>query len=103
MRLSPASARNLPASPARRFCSTPLNQYHVVMEVDPKFAQNPDALKYFYVTSPTGKQLPLDSIARYTPSNTSLAVNHSGQFPSVTISFNLTPGFALGDAVTEIE
>jgi multidrug efflux pump subunit AcrB len=82
---------------------TPLNQYHVVMEVDPKFAQGPEALKLVYIRTPNNTQVPLSAIARYEPSNTSLAVNHSGQFPSVTISFNLIPGYSLGEAVTAIQ
>jgi multidrug efflux pump len=81
---------------------TPLNQYYVVMEVDPKFWQSPDARKYVYVTGNNGSQVPLSSITRYAPNTTSLAVNHSGQFPSVTLSFNLAPGFSLGTAVTAI-
>ncbi len=81
---------------------TPLNQYFVVMEVDPKFWQSPDARKYVYVTGANGAQVPLNAIATYAPNTTSLAVNHSGQFPSVTLSFNLAPGFSLGTAVTEI-
>jgi multidrug efflux pump len=81
---------------------TPLNQYYVVMEVDPKFWQSPDARKYVYVTGANGAQVPLNAIATYAPNTTSLAVNHSGQFPSVTLSFNLAPSFSLGTAVTEI-
>jgi multidrug efflux pump len=80
----------------------PLNQYHVVMEVEPTFWQNPDGLKYLYATSPTGAQVPLASFTRYAPSTTPLAVNHSGQFPSVTISFNLQPGVSLESAILAI-
>ncbi len=82
---------------------TQLNQYHVVMEVDPRFQQNPDALKTLYVRSNTGAQVPLSAFTHFEPKTTPLAVNHLGQFPAVTISFNLAIGFALGDAVTEIE
>jgi multidrug efflux pump len=82
---------------------TQLNQYHVVMEVDPQYHQNPDALKNIYVKSSTGMQVPLSAFTRYEPRTTSLAVNHQGQFPAVTISFNLGLGVALGDAVTAIE
>ena len=82
---------------------TQLNQYHVVMEAAPQFWQDPDGLKSIYVPSDSGAQVPLNAFARFAPSNTSLAVNHSAQFPSVTISFNLAPGFSLGDAVAEVD
>ena len=82
---------------------TPLNQYHTVMELAPQFWQSPEGLRYVYVTGTNGSQVPLSAFARYGPSTNPLAVNHSGQFPSITISFNLKPGFSLGDAVTEIE
>jgi multidrug efflux pump len=80
-----------------------MNQYHVVMEVEPRFWQNPDGLKYLYVTTPTGQQVPLSGFTHYEGTNTPLAVNHQGFFPSVTISFNLPLGVALGDAVPAIE
>jgi multidrug efflux pump len=80
-----------------------LNQYHVVMEVEPAFWQNPDGLRYVYVTSRTGGQVPLAAIASWNRSPAPLAINHQGQFPSVTISFNLAPGVALGTAVTAID
>jgi multidrug efflux pump len=82
---------------------TPLNQYHVVMEVDPQYWQNPDGLRTIYVRAANGGQIPLSAFTRYEPSNTSLAVTHQGQFPSVTFSFNLAPGMALGDAVAAVE
>jgi hydrophobe/amphiphile efflux-1 (HAE1) family protein len=82
---------------------TQLNQYHVVMESDPQYQQNPDALKSIYVKSSNGTQVPLSAITHYEPRTTALAVNHQGQFPAVTISFNLGLGVALGDAVTAIE
>jgi multidrug efflux pump len=83
---------------------TLLNQYHVVMEVEPKFWQRPETLRDIYVSSPpTGAMVPLSAFARFQRTWTSLAVNHQGQFPSVTISFNLLPGVALGDAVTSIQ
>jgi multidrug efflux pump len=83
---------------------TLLNQYHVVMEVEPKFWQRPETLRDIYVSSPpTGSMVPLSAFARFQRTWTSLAVNHQGQFPSVTISFNLLPGVALGDAVNTIE
>jgi multidrug efflux pump len=82
---------------------TDLNQYHVVMEVAPEFRQNPQTLQQIYVQSNTGAQVPLGAFTRFAPSTTSLAVNHQGLFPAITISFNLTPGVALGDAVTAIQ
>src|SRR2546428_9079932 len=82
---------------------TPLNQYHVVMEVEPRFWQRPETLQDIYVRSPAGAQVPLSAFSRYEATATALAVNHQGQFPSVTLSFNLAPGVALGDAVTAIE
>ena len=81
---------------------TPLNQYHVVMEADPKFWQDPDGLRYIRVRSKTGETVPLAAFTHYAPSTSPLAVNHQGQFPSVTISFNLPPGVALGTAVDAI-
>jgi len=82
---------------------TQLNQYHVVMEAEPRFWQNPGGLDYIYVRANNGQQVPLSAFTHYAPSTTALAVNHLGQFPAITISFNLIPGFSLGDAVTEIE
>ena len=81
----------------------PLNQYHVVLEVAPEYQQTVDALKSVYVITSTGAQVPLSSFAHFGPSSTSLAVAHQGQFPAVTISFNLAPGAALGDATRAIE
>jgi multidrug efflux pump len=80
-----------------------LNQYHVVMEVEPRFYQSPDALQQVYVRSSTGPQVPLAAFARFDSGSASLAVNHQGQFPAVTISFNLAPNVSLGDATKTIE
>ena len=77
------------------------NEHYVVLEVDPKDQLEPSALNKIYVKSNTGKMVPLGSVASFTTSNTSLSVNHQGQFPAVTFSFNLAPGVALGQA-TEI-
>ncbi len=82
---------------------TALNQYHVVMEVAPRFWQDPEFLHQVYVSSPNGGQVPLAAIARFGPDTAPLSVNHQGLFPAVTISFNLAPGTALGDAVDAIE
>ena len=81
---------------------TPLNQYHVVMEVAPQFWQNPDGLKQIYINSSSGGQVPLSAVTHYEASTTPLTVNHQGQFPAVTMSFNLQQGVALGDAVNII-
>ena len=81
---------------------TPLNQYHVIMEAAPEYWQNPDTLRDIYVHAPNGSQVPLAAVARYGLNTAPLSVNHQGLFPAVTISFNLKPGVALGDAVTAI-
>ncbi len=105
---------------------TQLNQYRVVLEVNPEFQQNPDSLKDIYVASNSAlqafsgstanitnnaqtsvstaanAQVPLSAFTRFEPGSTALALNHQGQFPAVTISFNLAPGAALGDAVNAI-
>ena len=77
------------------------NEHYVVLEVDPKDQLEPSALNKIYVKSTTGRMVPLASVARFETGNTSLSVNHQGQFPAVTLSFNLAPGVALGQA-TEI-
>jgi multidrug efflux pump len=104
---------------------TQLNQYHVVLEVDPQFQQSPDSLKNIYVRSSAGQapasgsgtsitattgsvsstptpQIPLSAFTRFEPGATALTINHQGQFPVVTLSFNLSPSASLGDAVTAI-
>ena len=80
-----------------------LNQYHVVMEVAPQFQQTPEALQNIYLRSTAGTPVPLAAFTHFVPSNTPLAVNHQGQLPSVTISFNLAPGISLGEATDAIE
>jgi multidrug efflux pump len=82
---------------------TQLNQYHVVMEVDKSFRQTPAALKDIYVRSSTGQQVPLSAFTRFEAGSSSLAINHQGQFPVVTISFNLAPGASLGGATAAID
>jgi multidrug efflux pump len=82
---------------------TPQNQYHVVMEVAPRYWQRPETLHDLYVRADSGAQVPLDAVTRYEPSATALAVNHQGQFPAVTLSFNLVPGMSLGDAVAAVQ
>jgi multidrug efflux pump subunit AcrB len=81
----------------------PMNQYYVVMEVSPKILQTPDGLKDIYAISSSGTSIPLAAFTKFQPSNAALTVNHSGVFPSVTISFNLAPNVALGQAVAAIQ
>ncbi len=81
---------------------TSMNQYYVVMEVAPAFWQNPDGLRYVYATSSTGSTIPLAAFTHFQRSTASLTVNHSSVFPSITLSFNLAPGIALGTAVNAI-
>jgi multidrug efflux pump len=81
---------------------TQFNQYHVILEAEPQFWQSPQTLKSIYVNGTSG-QVPLSAFTRYEPDRAPLAVNHQGLFPSVTISFNLPPGTALGQAVPIIE
>jgi multidrug efflux pump len=82
---------------------TALNQYHVVMEAAPEFWQNPLVLRQIYVRSPGGQEVPLSAFSTFAPTTAPLTVTHDGLFPAVTISFNLKPGAALGDAVTATE
>lgn len=82
---------------------TQLNQYHVVLEADPSFQQSPDSLKNIYVHSSTGAQVPLSAFTHFQSTNALLAINHQGQFPVVTISFNLAPGVSLGEATKAID
>jgi multidrug efflux pump len=81
---------------------TALNQYHVVMEVAPEYWQNPEVLRDVFVRSPAGRMVPLNAFAKFGPQLAPLTINHQGLFPAVTISFNLQPGIALGDAVSAI-
>lgn len=80
----------------------PMNQYHVVVEVAPKYWQFPETLKSLYMRSPSGNEVPYSAFLSFTPGPTLLSVNHQGQTPSATISFNLLPGMALGDAVDKV-
>ncbi|HKC42418.1 MAG TPA: multidrug efflux RND transporter permease subunit [Burkholderiales bacterium] len=81
---------------------TPRNQYWVVMEADPRYAQGPEALKEVYVSTPSRGQVPLATVARYEFTNTPLSVNHQGQFAASTISFSLAQGVSLSDATRVI-
>jgi hydrophobe/amphiphile efflux-1 (HAE1) family protein len=82
---------------------TQLNQYHVVLEVDPKFQQDPASLQQIYVKSTTGAQVPLSAFTSFESASSALSINHQGQFPATTISFNLPPNVALGDATNQIK
>jgi multidrug efflux pump len=82
---------------------TPLNQYHVVMEAAPQYWQNPASLAQMDVRSSNNTEVKLSAFTHYQPGTTALSVNHQGQFPSVTFSFNLAPGVALGQAVEAID
>jgi multidrug efflux pump len=82
---------------------TQLNQYHVVMEVRPDLQLDPGSLKDIYVRPPNGSPVPLSAFTHFEPATAALAVNHQGQFPVVTLSFNLARGAALGDAVRALE
>jgi len=82
---------------------TQLNQYHVVLEADPQFQQDPESLNTLYVKSSTGAQVPLSAFSHIDQTNASLSINHQGQFPVVTLSFNLAPGISLGEATKAID
>ena len=82
---------------------TPINEYWVILEVQPRYQRSPDALALLYVRSAAGRLVPLSAVAKLVRGTAPLAVNHFGQLPAVTISFNLAPGVALGTAVGRIE
>src|SRR5204863_377386 len=82
---------------------TQMSQYHVVLEVPPKSQYDPEALGQLYVSSSTGQQVPLRTLITSAVKVAPLVVNHQGQFPSVTISYNLLPGTSLGEAVASIQ
>jgi HAE1 family hydrophobic/amphiphilic exporter-1 len=81
----------------------PNNQYQVILQVAPEFQQDPAALSLLYVRASGGRLIPLDTVAKVRTNAGPLTVSHTGQLPSVTISFNLKPGSSLGDAVTSIQ
>jgi len=82
---------------------TPANQYWVILEVDPRFQRDPSALEQLYIRSSRGVLVPLNSVARLTPGLGPLTVNHLGQLPAVTLSFNTRPGVSLSEAVAQVE
>jgi multidrug efflux pump len=81
----------------------PRGQYRVVLGLEPEYLEGPDSLQFLRVTGRDGVQIPLDAICSIAPANTPLMVNHTGQFPSATVSFNLAPGSSLGEAVEAVE
>jgi multidrug efflux pump len=80
-----------------------LNQYHVVMEVDPRYQMSPQELQNLYVRSSSGAEVPMSAMTGYKMGMTAQSINHQGQFPSVTLSFNIAPGVALGDAIDQVD
>jgi HAE1 family hydrophobic/amphiphilic exporter-1 len=81
----------------------PNNEYQVIMELEPRYQMDPSALQWLYVRSSNGQQVPLNVLANLTQTLGPLTINHAGQLPAVTISFNLKPGAALGDAVAKVQ
>ncbi|HMD98134.1 MAG TPA: efflux RND transporter permease subunit [Terriglobia bacterium] len=81
----------------------PDNEYKVIVELEPQYQRDPNVLSMLYIRSSTGRLIPLNAVARFTQNLGPLAVNHTGQLPSVTLSFGLVPGVALGDAVKRVE
>jgi multidrug efflux pump subunit AcrB len=82
---------------------TPSHQYKVILEVAPQYQNDPQALGGIYIATPTGARVPLSTIASFTTKIEPLTVNHQGQFPSVTLSFNVAPGHSLGQSVSAIQ
>jgi multidrug efflux pump len=82
---------------------TSTNQYKVILEVKPEFQDDPTALSKIYISGPNGVQVPLSSFAHFTSKVEPLLLSHQGQFPAVTLSFNLAPGVAIGEAVDKIQ
>ena len=81
---------------------TQMNQYRVVLEVKPELQQGPEAVKTLYVRSSTGGMVPLTAMTKASPGPTALSINHQGQFPATTLSFNLAEGVSLGQAVDAV-
>src|SRR5260370_21016667 len=81
----------------------PLNEYHVIMEAELPFQENPDALKDIYVRSTNGGEVPISAFIHYESGVIAQNINHQGQFPSVTLTFNLAEGVSLGEAVDAVQ
>ncbi len=97
-----AALNNAYGAPQISTIYTPTNQYWVMMELLPQYKDDPDALGMLYIRSSSGKLVPLNAVAKLTRAVGPLTVNHLGQLPAVTISFNLKPGVSLGDAVNDV-
>jgi HAE1 family hydrophobic/amphiphilic exporter-1 len=82
---------------------TPINQYQVIIELEPRYQLDPSALSMLYIRSSKNQLVPLNAVANLSPGLGPLSINHLGQLPSVTISFNIKPGISLGDAVSAVE
>ena len=82
---------------------TPTNEYWVILELEPEYQRDPAALSMLYIRSASGKLVPLNSVAQLAPTVGPLTVNHLGQLPSVTVSFNTKPGVSLGDVVPKVQ
>ena len=98
-----SALNNAYGSPQVSTIYTPTNQYWVMMELLPEYQRDPAALGMLYVRGSSGKLVPLNAVAKLTRTVGPLTINHLGQLPAVTISFNLKPGVALGDAVAEVK
>jgi hydrophobic/amphiphilic exporter-1 (mainly G- bacteria), HAE1 family len=98
-----AALNNAYGAPQVSTIYTPTNQYWVMLELLPQYQRDPAALSLLYIRSSTGKLVPLGTVAKLTSTVGPLTVNHLGQLPAVTVSFNLRPGVALGDAVEQIQ
>src|SRR5208337_1409798 len=81
----------------------PANEYQIILEVQPQYQRTPDALSELYIHSASGSLVPLDSVVKEKRTVGALSINHFGQLPAVTVSFNLKPGFSLGDAAQAID
>ncbi|HZT86621.1 MAG TPA: efflux RND transporter permease subunit [Stellaceae bacterium] len=82
---------------------TSTSQYKVILEVQPEFQRDPQALSKIYISAPGGAQVPLSTFAHFVPKVEALSINHQGQFPAVTLSFNLAPGYSIGQAVEAVQ
>src|SRR5438128_2106640 len=82
---------------------TPTNEYQVILEVKPEFQQDPNALARLYVTASSGRLVPLSAVAKFSKTVGPMQVNHYGELPATTVSFNLKPGVSLSQATTQIQ
>lgn len=82
---------------------TATNQYQVILELDPAYQEDPEALSLLYIRSSKGQLVPLNTVAKLNPAVGPLTVTHLGQLPSVTLSFDIKPGASLGNAVSQVQ